>query len=246
MLSKAQNKHIRSLSLQKYREEYGQFVAEGDKIAREWLQSTAEIVWIITTQKWHDAHEALINKHSEASEYIVEEAILSKISSLTTSHGILLVIKKIKSQHSAPLDEWTIALDELQDPGNMGSIIRIADWFGIKNIVCSPGCVDVYNPKVVQAAMGSHLRINFFEEDLVQFCSDATIPVLATVLNGENIYNISKPEKAVLLIGNEGKGISDDLINLANQKITIPSKGGAESLNVAVATGIVCALLHAV
>ena len=135
-------------------------------------------------------------------------------------------------------------MDGIQDPGNMGSIIRISDWFGIKNIVCSPDCVDVYNPKVIQAAMGSHLRVDFFEESLSDYLQMIKIPSFAAVLDGKTVYEMKRMDKAVLLIGNEGKGISEQLISMATHKVTIPSSGGAESLNAAISTGILCALLH--
>lgn len=243
MLSKAQIKHIRSLSLQKYRKEYQQFIAEGEKIAREWLQSDAPIHTIVVTKEWAETHADIINKHSEAALHIVEESILAQVSSLKTPNKALLVVNLTKENITAPLNEWVIILDDIQDPGNMGSIIRTADWFGIKNLVCSKGCVDVHNTKVIQAAMGSHLRVHFFEEDLDDYLGKLKMPVLAAVLNGENIYKMQRLSKAALLIGNEGNGLHESLITKATHKVTIPTKGGAESLNAAIATGILCALL---
>ena len=139
--------------------------------------------------------------------------------------------------------KWCLALDDIQDPGNMGTIIRIADWFGWEQIVCSPGCVDIYNPKVVQAAMGGHLRVNIITEDLATYLPKVNKPVFAAALNGENIYDIPKQQEGVLIIGNESKGISDPIMQLANKKVTIPRLGGAESLNAGVSAGILCALL---
>ena len=125
----------------------------------------------------------------------------------------------------------------------MGSIIRIADWFGIHHIICSPECTDVYNPKVVQSAMGSHLRVDIYESELVPFLGEMSIPKIAATLDGENIYNMKRLAAGILIIGNESKGISDAVIAMATQKVTIPGKGGAESLNAGVSTGILCALL---
>ena len=125
----------------------------------------------------------------------------------------------------------------------MGTLIRIADWFGISNIVCSPGSVDVYNPKVVQSAMGGHLRVNIHEADLPVFLGKVTLPVIAAVLDGENVYNMKRLDAAVLVIGNESKGISEKVAQMATVKATIPRKGGAESLNAGVSAGILCALL---
>jgi TrmH family RNA methyltransferase len=125
----------------------------------------------------------------------------------------------------------------------MGSIIRIADWFGIKTIVCSKDCVDSYHPKVIQSAMGSHLRVQLFSTDLKEFLSTTTMPIVSATLNGENLYQFKPIEAAILLIGNEGNGIQESLLKLATHKITIPRKGGAESLNAAMATGILCSHL---
>lgn len=243
MLSKAQIKHIRSLSLQKYREEYGQFIVEGEKTTAEWLRSSSSIDLIIATQEWIDQHTGLIALHQEATLHIAEHSILSTISSLKTPNKVLLVVSQDNVLTKAPVDDSVILLDGIQDPGNMGSILRIADWFGIKNIVCSKDCVDVHNAKVIQAAMGSHLRVRIFEEELANYIEHLQIPVFAAVLNGENIYKMNKPQKAALIIGNEGAGIRRDLIEKATHRITIPSQGGAESLNAAVSAGIICAIL---
>ncbi len=243
MLSKAQIKHIRSLSLQKYRKEHQQFIAEGEKPAREWLQSTGAIDKIIATKEWVEQHTAAISRHKEAALHIVEESVLASVSSLKTPQNVLLVLPLPVAPVPLPVSEWAIALDGIQDPGNMGSIIRIADWFGIQNVVCSPLCADAYHPKVVQAAMGSHLRVRLFETDLETYSKQLQIPLLAAVLDGEKVYDLPQFEQAVLLIGNEGKGISEKLIRNAQHKITIPAKGGAESLNAAVSTGILCSFL---
>jgi TrmH family RNA methyltransferase len=141
------------------------------------------------------------------------------------------------------LNDWYLALDDIQDPGNMGTIIRIADWFGIHHVVCSPGCVDGYNPKVVQSAMGAHLRVNLYQAPLVPFLSAVQVPKIAAVLKGENIYTVNRMEAGVLIIGNESKGISESVVAMATRQVTIPGKGGAESLNAGVSAGILCALL---
>lgn len=242
MLSKAQIKYIRSLSLQKYRKEHKQFIAEGEKLAREWLQNTTPVDRIIATREWVEENTEAISRHEEAELHIVEEHILSTISSLKNASNVLLVLP-FPAIETLPNDEWALALDGIQDPGNMGTIIRIADWFGIKQVVCSPDCVDVYNAKVVQAAMGSHLRVRLSEADLETYLKDLKIPVLAAVLNGENVYTMPQYERAVLLIGNEGNGIKDPLLKMAKYKVTIPAKGGAESLNAAVSAGILCSCL---
>lgn len=242
MLSKAQSKYIRSLSHQKYRHENKVFVAEGTKIAEEWLRSDARIQKIVATQLWVDANTALLGKHTEAELYVATEQELAGVSLLATPNQVLLVV--YTPMHAMPvITEWCLALDNIQDPGNMGTIIRIADWFGIKHIICGNGCVDVHNPKVVQAAMGGHLRVQLHETDLESFLTNTQLPVIAATLDGDNIYTATKPAAGVLVIGNESKGISDEILAYATNKVIIPRKGGAESLNAGVSAGILCALL---
>lgn len=241
MLSKTQSKYIRSLSQQKYRNENNVFLAEGDKIAVEWLSSDKKIQMIVAVQLWADEHSAVIKQHPEAELLIVEQHELEKVSTLQTPNQVLLVVHR-----DAPLVKklkWAIGLDRLQDPGNMGTIIRIADWFSIDAIIASPDSVDFYNPKVVQAAMGGHLRVQLITEDLITYIKRSDLPVYAATLEGDNIYQVNKPENGIILIGNESKGLSDELIRLADNKVTIPKMGGAESLNAAVSTGILIALL---
>lgn len=243
MLSKAQNKYIRSLTQQKYRKEYNVFIAEGDKIAREWLGSKAEIKMIVVLQEWAERHAPLINKHPEASLHIVAPRELEAVSALQTANQVLLVAVMPEPAEELPTKGWCIALEGIQDPGNMGTIIRIADWFGIKHIVCSPDCADIYNPKVVQAAMGGHLRVQVHITELDHFISTAKMPVLAATLDGESIYSLPQMAEGILLIGNESKGLPAKLSAAASHKIMIPRRGGAESLNAAISTGILCAWL---
>lgn len=243
MLSKAQNKYIRSLSQQKYRAAHAVFVVEGDKIAREWLASPATIQHIVATDTWLQSHIKLVNQHSEATISEVSEDELQTISQLQTANEVLLVVHNNKTNTSLPVDEWCIVLDTLQDPGNMGTIIRIADWFGIKHIVATPDSVDYYNPKVIQAAMGGHLRVQLHTADVLSFISQTAMPVYAAALDGEDVYALKDVKQGVLVIGNESKGISAPVLQKATRKITIPRRGGAESLNAAVSTGILCALL---
>lgn len=243
MLSKAQSKYIRSLSRQKFRHEYMAFIAEGEKIAREWLSSDADIKMVAATEEWARDNASLIAKHPEATRISVSLSELESISQLQTPNHVLLVVTRPDATDIPNSNEWYLALDDIQDPGNMGTIIRIADWFGIRHVVCSPGCVDVYNPKVVQSTMGSHLRVKTYEASLPEFLAATKLPKYAAALDGSNVYHESRGEAGVLIIGNESKGISAEVMSLATKKITIPAKGGAESLNAAVSTGILCALL---
>jgi len=243
MLSKAQNKYIRSLRQQKFRQEYSCFIAEGEKIAREWLESDARIQIIVAIEDWITGADSLLQKHPEASICSVAEHELEALSGLQTPNKVLLAVHMPEKADEKQIDEWCIALDNIQDPGNMGTIIRIADWFGIKYIVCSEGTVDVYNPKVVQAAMGSHLRVNIIETKLEEFLNEVKMPVLVSAPEGEDIFKMPKQAKGVLVIGNESKGVSAGVAGVAGHIISIPRRGGAESLNAAVSAGILCAVL---
>ena len=243
MLSKTQNKYIRSLTQQKFRNEYKVFIAEGGKIALEWLKSTAPIQMIIASDEWAKQYNAVIVQHPEATLHIVKDSELAALSTLQTANQVMLVIPMTLQGEIPVKNEWYLALDDLQDPGNMGTIIRIADWFGINHIICSPGCVDIYNPKVVQSAMGGHLRVEIYETDLCSFLSATRLPKIAATLNGNNVYEMERMDAGILIIGNESKGISEKVAALATKKVTIPRKGGAESLNAGVSAGILCALL---
>lgn len=244
MLTKAQNKYIRSLSQQKYRKQYNVFIAEGVKISEEWLNSVASIQMIVGLEEWVKENEKLLAKHPEASLHIVNRQELEEITALQTPNKVLLVVHQPAPEKLSLNKEWYIALDDIRDPGNMGTIIRIADWFGIKHIICSEHCVEVYSPKVVQGTMGSLLRVQTHTMDLAAFLKDNNgLPVFAAILQGEDIYKTPKHDAGIILIGNESKGISEELIKAASHHITIPRRGEAESLNAAVSTGIICALL---
>ncbi len=243
MLSKAQNKYIRSLTQQKFRNEYKVFIAEGEKIALEWLISNNPIQMVIATEEWAKQNNTVISKHKEAELHIVNYTELEALSGLQTPNEVMLVVPVPAVKTVPTINEWCLALDDIQDPGNMGTIIRIADWFGISHVVCSPGCVDVYNPKVVQSAMGGHLRVSIYEADIATFLAATPLPKIAATLNGENVYEMERLNAGVLIIGNESKGVSGKVAALATQKVTIPRKGGAESLNAGVSAGILCALL---
>lgn len=242
MLSKAQNKYIRSLTQQKYRKEYNVFIAEGDKIAREWLQSSEKIGMILALPGWLEANKELVGKHPEAEVIEARDQDLEAVSTLQTPNQALLVVNMPATNDFLPTG-WSLALNDIQDPGNMGTIIRIADWFGINQVYCSPGCVDVYNPKVVQSAMGGHLRVKTIVTDIEQLAKDTNVPVYAATFDGESVYEVSHTTPGILMIGNESKGLSASLISNATHKVTIPRIGGAESLNAGVSAGILCALL---
>lgn len=248
-MSQAQIKYIQSLSQQKYRKAHNTFIVEGSKNAKEWLASDNKTEIIAGLPKWLSENQNLLKLHPEAVIIELKEFELQKISALKTAQSVLLVV----AQPAVPaipknLKEWSLYLEEIKDPGNMGTILRIADWFGIRPIFYSENCVEIFNPKVVQATMGSLLRISLHPvstEQLTEQIIRPDYPLYATSLNGENVLTSQQEEwqPGVIALGNESKGISEQLENKAQYKLKIVGKGGAESLNVGVAAGIFCALL---
>jgi len=232
MLSKKVVKDIQSLGLKKYREETGLFVAEGRKTVEELLKIIPQqIVAIYATAEWS---KGKVHEHLET----IEDIELEKLSSLKTPNEVVAVIKQ--SPATKPGDSFfTLYLDTIQDPGNFGTIIRIADWFGIKDIVCSRGCADLYNPKVVQSTMASIARVNvYYDVDETWLLQQSSI-IYAASLRGKPLNNFDKAATGILIIGNESKGIRKEFLDRASELVTIPKRGGAESLNAAVATGII-------
>jgi TrmH family RNA methyltransferase len=238
MLGKSKIKYIQSLGQKKVRDEEGLFIAEGPKLIAEFLTAgNVNIKQVYALKEWIDEHENAV-KGIDVSE--ISEAELGKISQLATPNQVVAVVQKFAVPVTGAKNRITLVLDTLQDPGNLGTIIRIADWFGISHIVCSPGSADLYNPKVVQSTMGSLTRVNVLYTDLLTWLEKQQgVPVYAASLDGQDVSSMKKITEGILLIGNESKGISDELLNRADKKITITGKGRAESLNAAVATGII-------
>ncbi len=240
MLSKSSVKYIQSLYHKKFRDEAGCFVAEGPKLVSELLATTPALVKALYGVKnWLNNNDTLLKNLNKGDIYNVEPFELEKISALSTPNQVLAVVQKIPFQ-SSNVTGVQILLDDIQDPGNLGTIIRTADWFGIKKIICSNATADLYNSKVIQSTMGSILRVQLEYTDLVSWCSqNSHIKIYAAALKGRSVYDCNPEENMALLIGNESKGVREELLNLATQKITIPGNGLAESLNAAVATGII-------
>lgn len=227
-LSKNKIKWIRSLRLKKNRDAEGLFIVEGTKMVQEILDGNfAEVECLITTDETFN---------SKGITYLTDASTMKSISGLSTPGSLLAVVRKpeIESEGTG----WTLALDGIQDPGNLGTIIRTADWFGIQEIICSINTVDCFNPKVVQSTMGSLFRVSVRYESLEDYFERDTRPIFGALLEGENMHSLEAPKEGILLMGNEGKGISSELMESITNPIHIPGKGGAESLNVAVATGI--------
>ncbi|NCX95551.1 MAG: RNA methyltransferase [Chitinophagia bacterium] len=243
MLSKPLLKYLKSLFLQKNRIAHKVYIAEGTKIAIEWLSATCPIEYIIATQDWADAHKHFISLHPEAELHIVQSYEMGQVSQLNTPQPVLLVVKAPEPTPLEWQNKWYIALEHLQDPGNMGSIIRIADWFGFAGILYTPDCADPFSPKVIQAGMGSHLRVQLHETHLTKIVKKTELPVIAATLSGSSPAELPRYSAGIIAIGNESKGLSEELIKTAKHCVTIPKRGGAESLNASVAAGILCASL---
>lgn len=241
MLSKAQIKYIQSLQRKKYRQKSGQFIAEGDKIVPELLTGGMMVREVYATAAWIERHDALLKGDVPFIE--VDEQLLKQLSALSTPNQALALVD---IPYAAPLTlkgNVSLALETIQDPGNMGTLIRIADWFGIKQLICTRDCVDVYNPKTIQSTMGSIARVNIVEADLIPLLQQGGVASYAATLHGTDITQYSKLAEGIILIGNESKGLSDEVIGASTHKITIPRLGGAESLNAGIAAGIICGRL---
>jgi TrmH family RNA methyltransferase len=239
MLVKSKLKYIQSLGQKKPRDEEGVFIAEGPKLVKELLETAPNFVEeIFALKEWIEENQKFLTKNKVEE---ITEPELERISQLHTPNKVLAIVKKFDvGEKSITKEKITLTLDTIQDPGNLGTIIRTADWFGVEQIVCSQDCADVYNPKVVQATMGSIARVKVFYVDLEKWLAQQKdVRIYAAVLEGHDITTMKKINEGIILIGNESKGISDEILKLANVRITIPKKGRAESLNAAVAAGII-------
>lgn len=243
-LSKNKIKYIRSLELKKNRKEEKVFLAEGPKLIEE-LMPHFQCVTLIATTDWLKACPRL--RANETIEVTPEE--LTRVSLLKNPQQVLAVFKQPEYciEQSDIEHSLSLVLDDIQDPGNLGTIIRLADWFGIKDIICSPGSAEVFNPKVIQATMGGIARVKVHYTPLVPFLSGlpTNMPIYGTFLNGENIYTQQLTKRGVIIMGNEGNGINKEIETMVNRKLYIPNyppnKETSESLNVAIATAVVCA-----
>ena len=231
MISKSQIKLIRSLQQKKYRSKLKLFVAEGPKVINELLTAKFKLHSLYAT-----VEDLFTGVHSE----IISDEEISKISFLKNANNSVAVFT-IPEQKKPRKEGITLLLDSIRDPGNLGTIIRLSDWFNVSNIICSSDSVDCFNPKVIQATMGSISRVSISYCDLTKYLSLSDLPVYAGTTDGKNIYKEKLPENAIVIVGNEANGISDALLNLTSHKIGIPRFGNnhqTESLNVAVATAI--------
>ncbi len=238
MLSKRLIKYFKSLQLKKYRRQERKFLVEGAKGVTELLKSGLEVEYLLLTADFRAELETVVSLKGEVLD--VSEKELIQVGTFQSNNAGLAVASMPEEQAlSLDENELVLALDDIRDPGNLGTILRIADWYGITRVICSKECADVFNPKVVNASMGSFSRIQVWYEELEGFLKETNLPVYGALLEGDNIYQTELKTSGILLMGNESKGIHPDLIPYITQPVHIPRRGGAESLNVSVATAVI-------
>jgi TrmH family RNA methyltransferase len=251
MISKNRLKYVRSLEMKKYRKAEGVFVAEGHKLVGD-LLDVFECKYLAATSEWLSANAAWVDRQRRSGVEVdeVTDEELKRASFQETPQQVLAVFKQLTYEvdvNEVARKQLCLVLDDVQNPGNLGTIVRLADWFGIEHIFCSKGCADIYNPKTVQATMGGIARVQVHEADLPELLSrlDKDIPVYGTFLDGENIYGKELENRGLIVMGNEGKGVSKEVAAFVTERLYIPNypegRETSESLNVAIATAIVCA-----
>lgn len=238
MLSKTKVKYIQSLGHKKRRDEEQVFIAEGPKIVNELLKEPrVHALEIFALQDWLQQNPVPADVH----QHMVTQEELEKITQLSTANKVLAIFQQPTAKVNIDTNnKWILLLDGIQDPGNLGTIIRIADWFGIKQIICSHECASIYNTKVIQSSMASIARVDVLVTDLLPWVKDhPSCNYYAAALDGDDLTAMDRLKEGVIMIGNESKGLNPELLTKANLRITIPRLGQAESLNAAVATGII-------
>lgn len=247
MISKNHIKHIQLLHSKKHREEESLFIVEGIKVVSEFINSDSFLVEeVLALPEFIDKHKTVLtNKQIKFSE--ISEDELKKISTQQSPNQVLAIVNSKNLTNLRDVsNELSLFLDDIRDPGNLGTIIRIADWFGIKEVFCSKQCTELYNPKTIQATMGAILRVNVNYVDFLDLkAKNPTTAIYGAVLKGETIYT-SQLKNGIIIIGNEANGISDEVLKLVSHPITIPSSAnnGSESLNAANACAIICSEFH--
>lgn len=240
MLSKARIKFIKSLQLKKYRNQEQCFVVEGGKSVLEVLSSEFKIEQLLVTQEFHQENYRALKTNSSET-IIVEPSELTGLGEYSSNDAALAVVRMAPNNRPTLMkDTFCLMLDDIRDPGNLGTIIRTADWYGITNIIASEETADVYNSKVIQSSMGSFIRVNIFYTDLKQYLISNKLPVFGTFLDGENTHQINFGPGGIIVIGNEANGISKEVERFVTRRVTIPRFGHAESLNAAIATAVIC------
>ena len=240
MISTKWAKLIKSLHLKKYRKAEQLFFVEGEKAVLEVLASGWNVPALFATDRFMRQHQAATSAAKLVQSCSSDE--LLRVGTFSSNDTALAVVEIPQwSPFNTAASQWTLVLDNINDPGNLGTIIRIADWYGIQHILCSPDTADCYNPKVVAAAKGSFLRVQLHYQPLQPLLEQATTPVYGAFLNGDSVHQLSNiPNDGFIILGNEANGISQALEQLVTERITIPAFGGAESLNVGIATAVIC------
>jgi TrmH family RNA methyltransferase len=237
MLSKAKIKFVKSLQIKKYRKQEQCFLVEGAKSVRELLASDFEVTLLLGTEEFLSGHRPA----GRVEVIEVKPSELEGLGEFQTNDAALAVARQKPNQpFSLAANEFALVLDDLRDPGNLGTIIRTADWYGISKIVASEETADVYGPKVISATMGSFTRVSIFYTELATYLKNATHRVFGTYLDGSDVHTVDFGTGGLIVIGNESKGIAPPLEPLITDKITIPRFGLAESLNAGIATAVVC------
>jgi len=231
-------KLIKSLYQKKYRQEKKKFLVEGEKSVLELLKSDFNIEYLYATKEFVLANGSLI-ENKKARLQVVDASELKAIGTLMENEGALAVVHQKPLIEPKDIQGVTIVLDDIRDPGNMGTIIRIADWYGVNSIICGETCVDWYNPKVISASKGSFTRVQGYYTNLFNYLKNKKIPIIGASLNGTSVREFAFPGEGFLIIGSESHGISREVLRLLSDKVTIPKLGKAESLNAAVAGGII-------
>jgi len=241
MLVKSQVKYIQSLGQKKFRDQEGAFIVEGPKMVKELLSApNTRPLFIYGVKEWLEGSREWLPATAASCIIELKEGELERISSLATPNQVLAVLERPSFPSPVFNNTVSLLLDGIQDPGNLGTIVRIADWFGLRQIVCSRDCADIFNSKAVQSTMGSITRVQVLYDDPEEVIRlHPTLPVFAAVLEGQPIYETGHVPEGLLMIGNESRGIRPELLEKATHRITIPRRGQAESLNAAVATGII-------
>jgi TrmH family RNA methyltransferase len=237
MLTKNEIKQLKQLQLKKFRRQDGLYLVEGVKMVEELLQSRHKIHAVYCTAEFADLFTDAV---------VIKSDLMKQISAMTTPPGVIAVAEIPKPKLLDISKGWTLALNDINDPGNLGTILRTADWFGISQVICSENCVDAFSPKVVQASMGAIFRTSVYYlnmQSILNECTNRQVKIYAADMQGEPLGSITFPENGILLMGSESHGIGADIKHLVNHRVNIPGKGKTESLNVSVAAGIICAHL---
>ena len=242
-LTKAEIARLRSLQEKKHREALGLFVVEGEKVVGELLAAEFPFVEIYATEAWVEPGVPTGSERAQGSRFTsISPAEMEKISHFPTPSSVFAVgrIERRPLAPGGPDRGLTLALDGIQDPGNVGTLLRIADWFAFDRVVLSPDCADLFSQKVINASMGSFARVAVFTAPLAEALAGCKVPVLGCDLQGDDVHALSRLRDAVVVVGSEGRGLSPAVAARVTRRVTIPKFGGAESLNAAVAAAIVC------